>query len=126
MSHPTVSFVIATYNRADVLCRTLAHLRPEAQPLAAAKSEAVVFLGSGAELVEFARAAERLSFGPALLAPARFAERVVFDLPRSFDGRTYLSYPALPSDDRGFVRTVPETRQVAGYPEIYTVGDAAD
>ena len=66
--------------------------------LAATETEAVVFLGSGPEFVEFARIAEQRSFRPALLAPARFAERVVFELPRSFDGRVYLSYPALPSD----------------------------
>ncbi len=36
------------------------------------------------------------------------------------------SFPNLPADDRGFVQTVPETRQVVGHPNIYAVGDAAD
>lgn len=35
-------------------------------------------------------------------------------------------YDALPSDDRGFIETVPETRQVAGHPDIYAPGDAGD
>jgi sulfide:quinone oxidoreductase len=35
-------------------------------------------------------------------------------------------FPGLPSDDRGFISTELETRQVTGYPEIYAVGDAAD
>ncbi len=33
MNRPVVSFVIATYNRADVLATTLEHLRPENQPI---------------------------------------------------------------------------------------------
>ncbi|HEY5644101.1 MAG TPA: ABC transporter substrate-binding protein [Woeseiaceae bacterium] len=60
--------------------------------------EAVVFLGSGNELLEFARAADGRDWRPLLLAPARFAERVVFELPTGFDGRTYLAYPSLPDD----------------------------
>lgn len=35
-------------------------------------------------------------------------------------------YEALPSDDRGFIETVPDTRQVAGHPDIYAPGDAGD
>ena len=35
-------------------------------------------------------------------------------------------YDTLPSDERGFIETVPETRQVAGHPEIYAPGDAGD
>ena len=35
-------------------------------------------------------------------------------------------YAALPSDDRGFLETDPETRQVAGHPGIYAPGDAGD
>ncbi len=36
------------------------------------------------------------------------------------------SFPNLPTDDRGFVQTDLETRQVVGHPNIYAVGDAAD
>jgi sulfide:quinone oxidoreductase len=32
----------------------------------------------------------------------------------------------LPSDDRGFLQTDPQTRQVAGHPDIYAPGDAGD
>jgi NADH dehydrogenase FAD-containing subunit len=35
-------------------------------------------------------------------------------------------YEALPSDDRGFVRVDPDTRQVRDYPDVYAVGDAGD
>ncbi len=35
-------------------------------------------------------------------------------------------YPALPSDERGFLATDAATRQVAGYPNIYAPGDAGD
>ena len=35
-------------------------------------------------------------------------------------------YPSLDSDDRGFVTTVPDTRQAAGHPDIYVPGDAGD
>ncbi len=37
-----------------------------------------------------------------------------------------VSYEALPSDDRGFIQTEMETRQVAGHPDIYAPGDAGD
>jgi NADH dehydrogenase FAD-containing subunit len=35
-------------------------------------------------------------------------------------------YETLPSDDRGFIETELETRQVAGHPDIYAPGDAGD
>ena len=35
-------------------------------------------------------------------------------------------YDALPSDDRGFLRTNVKTRQVDGHPDIYAVGDTGD
>jgi NADH dehydrogenase FAD-containing subunit len=35
-------------------------------------------------------------------------------------------YEALPSDDRGFIRTESATRQVVGHPDIYAPGDAGD
>jgi len=37
-----------------------------------------------------------------------------------------VQYPALPSDERGFLTTNLETRQVSGHPEIYAPGDAGD
>jgi sulfide:quinone oxidoreductase len=35
-------------------------------------------------------------------------------------------YGALPSDERGFIQTESDTRQVAGQPDIYAPGDAGD
>jgi NADH dehydrogenase FAD-containing subunit len=35
-------------------------------------------------------------------------------------------YAGLPSDDRGFLRTNPDTRQVVDHDDIYAVGDAGD
>ena len=35
-------------------------------------------------------------------------------------------YDDLPGDDRGFLRTEPLTRQLAGHPDIYVPGDAGD
>lgn len=37
-----------------------------------------------------------------------------------------VAYPTLPGDDRGFVQTDLGTRQVAGHPDVYAVGDAGD
>ena len=37
-----------------------------------------------------------------------------------------LDYESLPSDERGFLKTELDTRQVAGHPEIYAPGDAGD
>ncbi len=37
-----------------------------------------------------------------------------------------VSYEGLASDDRGFLQTELETRQVVGHPEIYAPGDAGD
>jgi len=36
------------------------------------------------------------------------------------------SFDGLPADDRGFIETDLETRQVAGHPDIYAPGDAGD
>jgi NADH dehydrogenase FAD-containing subunit len=35
-------------------------------------------------------------------------------------------YEGLPADDRGFLKTNTDTRQLEGYPDIYAVGDAGD
>jgi sulfide:quinone oxidoreductase len=54
-------------------------------------------------------------------------ERLPYDLLVSFP--PYVAgtgYPSLPADDRGFIQTVFETRQVVGHPEVYAVGDTAD
>ncbi len=54
-------------------------------------------------------------------------EELPFDLLVSFP--PYIAanrYEALPSDDRGFVKTELGTRQVAGHPDVYAVGDTGD
>jgi NADH dehydrogenase FAD-containing subunit len=37
-----------------------------------------------------------------------------------------IRYEGLPSDDRGFLQTDPQTRQVVGHPDVYAPGDAGD
>jgi NADH dehydrogenase FAD-containing subunit len=37
-----------------------------------------------------------------------------------------VDYDALPADERGFITTELETRQVAGHPDVYAPGDAGD
>jgi ABC-type branched-subunit amino acid transport system substrate-binding protein len=61
-------------------------------------ADAVVFLGSSAELGALARAAEIRDWHPFLLAPGILAERGIFELPVSFSYRVLLSYASLPSD----------------------------
>jgi NADH dehydrogenase FAD-containing subunit len=54
-------------------------------------------------------------------------QRLPYDLLISFP--PYIAstpFPGLPSDERGFIATELATRQVAGYPQIYAVGDAGD
>lgn len=63
-----------------------------------AGTEAVVFLGSASEFVEFGRAADELDWKPTLLAPGLLAEQGVYELPQSFGGQVYLAYASLPSD----------------------------
>jgi ABC-type branched-subunit amino acid transport system substrate-binding protein len=59
---------------------------------------AVLFLGNSAELAQFTRRAAQADWQPLLLSPGLLAERNVFDLPESFDGRVLLSYASLPTD----------------------------
>jgi NADH dehydrogenase FAD-containing subunit len=60
---------------------------------------------------------------------ARFADgsALPFDLLISFP--PYIAatrFTGLPSDERGFLRTNLDTRQVEGHPDVYAVGDAGD
>jgi ABC-type branched-subunit amino acid transport system substrate-binding protein len=61
-------------------------------------TQAVLFLGNAAELSQFARRAAEADWQPLLLSPGLLAERNVFELPESFDGRVLLSYASLPTD----------------------------
>lgn len=59
----------------------------------------------------------------------RFANgrRMAYDLLVSFPPYVAATpFPGLPSDERGFIHTAMETRQVIGEPDIYAVGDAGD
>lgn len=50
-----------------------------------------------------------------------------FDLLISFPPYvSAVTYDGLPADDRGFLRTEFETRQVVGHPDVYAPGDAGD
>jgi len=66
--------------------------------LAEARMDAVLFLGSADELLEFGNAAAAAQWLPYLLAPALLAESRVFDLPKSFSNRVLLAYASLPAD----------------------------
>jgi len=59
---------------------------------------AVLFLGSTAELVQFARAADAAGYTPQLLAPGLLAEKNIFEVPESFDRKVLLAYASLPMD----------------------------
>jgi ABC-type branched-subunit amino acid transport system substrate-binding protein len=59
---------------------------------------AVLFLGSSAELAQFARRADQGGWQPLLLSPGLLAERNVFDLPESFNRKILLAYASLPTD----------------------------
>ena len=61
-------------------------------------TQALLFLGNAAELSQFARRAAEAGWQPLLLSPGLLAERNVFELPESFDGRVLLSYASLPTD----------------------------
>ena len=54
-------------------------------------------------------------------------ETIAYDLLVSFPPYVASTpFAGLPTDERGFVRTALETRQVDGFPDIYAVGDAGD
>jgi ABC-type branched-subunit amino acid transport system substrate-binding protein len=59
---------------------------------------AVLFLGSGAELAQFARSADAAGYAPLLLAPGLLAEQGIFEVPKSFERKVFLAYASLPMD----------------------------
>ncbi len=59
----------------------------------------------------------------------RFQNGAVIDYDELVSFPPYIAavrYEGLPSDDRGFLRTVPESRAVVGLPDVYAPGDAGD
>ena len=60
---------------------------------------------------------------------ARFAGGVVRRFDELISFPPYVAacrYDGLPADDRGFLQTEPDTRQVVGHPGVYAPGDAGD
>ncbi|MFO0750058.1 MAG: FAD-dependent oxidoreductase [Myxococcota bacterium] len=61
------------------------------------------------------------------LATFEDGQRISFDELVTFPPEVAaVTWSALPRDDRGFLRCVPETRAVSGHPGIYAPGDAGD
>jgi ABC-type branched-subunit amino acid transport system substrate-binding protein len=59
---------------------------------------AVLFLGNGAELAQFARHAAQADWQPLLLAPALLAQNNIFELPEAFNRRVLLAHASAPTD----------------------------
>lgn len=60
-------------------------------------------------------------------AVSKSGEKAPFDLLVSFPPYVASTpLPGLPQDERGFLKTVPETRQVQGFERVYAAGDAGD
>jgi ABC-type branched-subunit amino acid transport system substrate-binding protein len=61
-------------------------------------AEALVFLGSGADLAALVKEAQQERWTPALLLPGSLAGREILDLPASFQDKVFVSFAALASD----------------------------
>jgi ABC-type branched-subunit amino acid transport system substrate-binding protein len=61
-------------------------------------TEALLFLGRGAELRTLAAEGVQGGWTPYVLTPGALAGDVLFDLPAAFQGRVFLAYPTGPSD----------------------------
>lgn len=60
----------------------------------------VLFLGNDAEQSAFLAKARALDWAPYLLLPGSLSARVASEAPTSFQGRIFLAYPTLPSDEQ--------------------------
>jgi ABC-type branched-subunit amino acid transport system substrate-binding protein len=60
--------------------------------------DTVVWLASGKDLAEFFRAAAAMQATPVVLAPSAFVGPEIYEAPKQFSGRLFLSFPMLPSD----------------------------
>ena len=72
----------------------------DARRLRAAGVEAVLFLGSGAEVAAFARVCESLDWTPTILTSGLVTDSGVTFAPSSFRDRIYASFPVVPSPER--------------------------
>ena len=66
--------------------------------LSEANPNAVFWLASGRALNDFLAAAERAKIYPLLLAPSAFAGQRIYQAPKGFAERIFLSFPILPGD----------------------------
>lgn len=66
--------------------------------LSEANPNAVFWLASGRALQDFLAAAERAKIYPLLLAPSAFAGQRIYQAPKGFAERIFLSFPILPGD----------------------------
>lgn len=73
------------------------NLAATAKELASAETEALFLLGPG-ELEPLAAAAEEIGWHPYVLLPGAFVGERLFELPTGFQGKVFLSYPTVPSD----------------------------
>jgi ABC-type branched-subunit amino acid transport system substrate-binding protein len=60
--------------------------------------DAVLWLASGKDLGAFFRAAAAAQVLPLVLAPSAFVGPEIYEAPKQFSGRLFLSFPLLPSD----------------------------
>ena len=68
-----------------------------AEQLAAARPDAVFYLGSG-DLRALLEKADEIGWRPYVLLPGAYVSEELFDLPAGFHKRVYLSYPTVPAD----------------------------
>lgn len=76
-----------------------ASLAPLAAELKRGGVPVVLFLGGDEELSDLGRVARDLDWAPVLLVPGTLAARSAVALPAAFDGKVFLAYPTLPTDE---------------------------
>lgn len=86
--------------------------------LQARGTRAVLFLGSDPDLAAFTRAAGTAAYAPYLLVPGALASRAVLEAPPAFQGRAFVAYPAIPSDEKpAALERLARLRRLAGLGE---------
>lgn len=71
-----------------------------AKKLAAERIEALFFLGSG-ELDALLEEGDKIGWRPYVFLPGAFVSQELFELSGGFQGKVYLAYPTVPSDQTG-------------------------
>jgi len=86
----------------------------------------VLFLGNDAELTALMEKARTLGWAPYLLLPGSLSARAAVEAPALFQGRIFLAYPTLPSDERPRAReTFSRLRTRAPAPEGYRMAQVS-